>query len=417
MRSAIAQARTSGDLAKAHSLIMEQSKLEGGKVSAHLAYEWGLVLMADKKYGEARDVFLLFSAAYPENASAWFLVGQCSEIMGEYEVARHAFHQSVRVHKAVGGQKDLARSYFSLGANLFRLGRNAEGEDAWRKGLRGTCESSEAVFVRSQVRLALGDYSEGAWKDYEARRLLPGWMVGVSARGYVSRVGMIEWDGESMGSVLVYGEQGAGDTAMFSRYIAQVEFRTLAVAGVLPGKDLSRLMWRPPVPARFSVPICSLPRVLGMLEPIPPATQNWKKPANTRPRVGVCWRGAKDHLNDQDRSSPIDFRDALRDERWDIVSLQYGEDFKPKDYLETAELMKTLDAVLTVDTSVVHVAGTLGVPTVCIVPASPEWRWGLAEGKSVWYPSVDMIRRKRVDAWPEAIERAHKTLAEIVRRG
>jgi len=84
-------------------------------------------------------------------------------------------------------------------------------------------------------------------------------------------------------------------------------------------------------------------------------------------------------LNNKDRSSPIDFREAFQDERWEIVSLQVGCNFAPKDYLETAELMRTLDSVVTIDTSVAHVAGTLGVPTILIPPASPEWRWGLKD--------------------------------------
>lgn len=141
---------------------------------------------------------------------------------------------------------------------------------------------------------------------------------------------------------------------------------------------------------------------------------NLTPPYDRKPRIGVCWKGSPKHLNDKDRSSPVDFRPVFQDEKWELVSLTAGHDFQPKDYQETAELMRTLDCVVTVDTSVVHVAGTLGVPTLLIPPACPEWRWGLRDGQSPWYPSVTMYRRKHVHDWPEVLGRVGQTLSEML---
>ena len=413
--AAIRAARQANNLPLAHDLLKAQATKAGGQVSGLLAYEWALLLMADKQYDEARDVLALFLASYPDLASAWFLLGQCSEVQGDYVVAEGAFRESVRAHKRKHGQPDMARSYFSLGSNLFRLGRPLEAEDNWRKGLRGECSTPEALFVRSQVLLAFGDYEQG-WKDYENRRTLPGWQT--SVRAFVGdRELPPEWDGKSEGAVWVYGEQGAGDAIMFSRYTDHMPQYFGMGPRITLGPDLSEWLGndsaKEPV---WSVPVGSLPLKLGIVEPIPPSLiyeAPYKKPSNPKPRVGVCWKGASAHLNDKDRSSPIDFREALGDERWEIVSLQYGYDFQPKDYRETAELMRTLDAVISVDTSTIHVAGTLGVPTVLIPPASPEWRWGLGD-TTPWYPSIKIVRRKRVDAWPEAIERAKQKLVEMI---
>jgi hypothetical protein len=414
--NAIGEARRIGDLALAQKLIQEQAKLAGGKVSGALSYEWALVLMADKKYGEARDVLALFSNSYPDNAASWFLIGQCSEILGDYGLAEASFRESVRAHKRKIGQPDQARSYFSLGANLFRLGRNTEAEDAWRKGLRGECTTPEARFVRSQVLLAFGEWEEG-WREFESRRSLPGFFVGAQSRGFAPPQSGVEWDGDAFGRVLVVGTQGAGDVIQFSRYFAAVHARSGESPVCLPGAELGSFIGYDGDAAStdFYCFIDSLPFILKMDKPLSPypVRQTWRRPTNPKPRVGVCWKGSSHHLNDKDRSSPIDFREALQDERWEIVSLQYGEDFKPKGYLETAELMRTLDAVVSVDTSTIHLAGTLGIPSVLIPPASPEWRWQLRDA-TPWYPSIEIVRRTRVDAWSEAIERAKKQLTGMV---
>jgi ADP-heptose:LPS heptosyltransferase len=103
------------------------------------------------------------------------------------------------------------------------------------------------------------------------------------------------------------------------------------------------------------------------------------------------------------------------------INLTYGEDgFTPKDFLETARIMETLDAVVTTDTSVVHMAGTLGIPTLMIPASNPEWRWGVPrEGeivaKSVWYPSVTLVRRKHTNAWPEALETVERLLSKMLK--
>jgi hypothetical protein len=144
-------------------------------------------------------------------------------------------------------------------------------------------------------------------------------------------------------------------------------------------------------------------RSLGVLRP----TGRQKGP---RPRVGVCWKGQHEHLNDRDRSSPIDFREAFASEHYDLISLQYGKGFHPKDYLETAELMQTLDYVVTVDTSCAHLAGLLGVPCFNFIPTSPEWRWPIKGEKTPWYPSMTLVRRQRWNDWEPAIERVKQRL-------
>lgn len=412
---AIKSARQAGKLDEAQRLITAEIKKAGGKVSSLLTDQLALLHMAAYNWTEARDLFLLIASKFPDQPLVWRNIGQCSEIMGEYEVAREAFRESVRCFQATPGP-DSARAWFGLGNQLFRLGMPDVGESWWREGLTQDCSSADAIYQRSMVKLALGMYADG-WRDFEARKQLRGYHDGIAARGGVPN--LPEWDGEQYGLVRCVMSQGAGDVIQFARYLPLVMERACSTPLVDAGAPLAGFIdaetraWTTDgdVPAQFTMHLDSAPLLLRRPEPIPPHCANpWRRPNNPIPRIGICWKGSDKHLNDKDRSSPGDPRPLLASDRWELVSLQVGHDFAPRDYQETAEVMRTLDAVVTVDTSVVHVAGTLGVPTVCIPPAAPEWRWGVRGERSEWYPSVRLVRRTDVYSWPEAWNRAKRTL-------
>lgn len=411
----IEQLRRDGKLADAGQKIIDTAKRRGG-MDAFLTHQYALTLMANGNFAEARDTFVLLTQKFPHGALLWFNIGRCSEIMGDYEVARHAFRVAIQSYREKPGQPDEARSWFGMGAVLFRLGEDGNAESFWRDGLEKPCDSDNGIFERSQVKLALGMYTTDAWQDYEYRKKLMGYQQGLKAR-VKNWDTPPEWTGDRRwrGVVAAVGGQGAGDVIMFSRYLPAVEELTEMRPCLFAGEPLERFLGYRSSGGMAWCALDSLPLLLRRLEPIPPhCADPWRRPWNTKPRVGVCWKGSPHHLNDKDRSSPTDFRFALKDDRWEIVSLQEGKGFHPKDYQETAELMRTLDAVVTVDTSVVHLAGTLGVPTVLIPPTCPEWRWGISGETTPWYPSVRIVRRKRWDEWDGAIQRAKQKLEELL---
>lgn len=375
-----------------------------------LALRW----MREGQYAKAGEAFGHLTIVDPDTAGLWFMAGQCAELMGEYSLAADAFRGAIDAHKRRPGQRDRARAHFSLGHNLFRLGNDKEATQEWRKGLRGKADTAEARFVRSQVRMAMGDYSLESWTEYESRRKLPGWSDSIRARADVS--GIQEWDGRSAGRVLCIPGQGAGDAIMFARYLPLVHLATESRPIVSAGREVDSLLpYEKTGIADWWVPMDSLPFLLRMYEPIKPMADPWIRLPNPRPRIGVCWKGSPSHLNDLDRSChDLDWLTALQDERWELVSLQHGHELYAKDYRETAELMRTLDAVVTVDSSVTHLAGTLGIPTILIPPAAPEWRWSIKDETSKWYPSVTLVRRKNVWAWAAALDRAKQKLVEIL---
>ncbi len=163
-------------------------------------------------------------------------------------------------------------------------------------------------------------------------------------------------------------------------------------------------------------------------------------PASRKLRVGISWTGGQKQGRIETRSVPLTWWGSILDNDCEFVSLQYTDSeaeievterangytieqfpqVKMQDYMETARLVASCDLVISVCTSVVHLAGALGVPTWCMVPSKPAWRYGVA-GKLVWYRSVRLYRQPRPDAgrepdWMPVVERVGADLADLVQQ-
>jgi tetratricopeptide (TPR) repeat protein len=249
------------------------------------------------------------------------------------------------------------------------------------------------------------------------------------------------WHGEPLrgASVLCTADQGAGDRFQFVRYLPHV--RACGAGSVVVEAEASIVpllrangidaVPRGAVPATDRhVPLTSLPHVLGLRGdaitgdgtpylvagpahadrlPLPPR--------DGRPRVGVTWRGNPDFLNDRKRSLPDDAVAALVASvpgvRW--ISLQQGDGAEavppgaerlPRpltDWQATAQLLTELDALVTIDTGIAHLAGALGTPVHVLLPAVPDWRWGLEGERTPWYGSMRLHRQATAGDWSAGI--------------
>jgi len=156
-------------------------------------------------------------------------------------------------------------------------------------------------------------------------------------------------------------------------------------------------------------------------------------PDNGRLKVGICWAGSKDHLNNHNRSISIErFASLLSIPGLEFVSvqkevsatqaailaehgvLQLGQEFS--DFADTAAVVALLDLVVTVDTSVAHLAGAMGKAVAILVPFSPDWRWLLERTDSPWYPTVRIFRQTVIGDWDTPFARLREELAEVARR-
>jgi hypothetical protein len=406
---AIKEARLSGRYGDAVQLIAKAAAERNGQVSSLLGDQYGLILMAQKQWGDALNLYTLLLKQCEANGfgpqpNIWRNIAECCEGMRQYTDAKEAYRQAIDCSQ---GHEDESRFYIGYGSNVYRTG--GDGEPWYREALTRKCTTPEATMQRGYLKLTLGQYG---WQDIESRRMLKGFRDSVHVH-----TGGLElppaWDGESKGTILVYGDQGAGDAIFFARYLSRLRNPYHLVVG----RPLRKLLdgWDSPPRCDVSAPLTSLPFLTGTLDPIPPhCPKPWVKPKNAKPRVGVCWYGSSDYANDHDRSSPIDPRPLLTSYKWDLHSLQQGVDFHSPDYAWNANYLRLLDVVVTVDTSVAHLAGTLGVPTVLLAQTQPFWVWGLKAGSTPYYPSVRIVHRPSANEWVEGWAAAKATIREML---
>ncbi len=294
----------------------------------------------------------------------------------------------------------------------------------------------QAAFTRALVLLLRGDLAEG-WEAYEAR-----WRTkGAGIRKL--EMPWPEWNGKNGKSVLIYGEQGAGDCIQMMRYAKVMKESGLRVQAVFQSalKSLAEhtgFFERVYVPGEVMtnfdchIPAMSLPRIFKTtLETIPLAKKYIPMPQLSEAmeygdglNVGIFWRGSSAFKQDIWRSSQLtQWAEVLSVPGITFHSLQVGDGEleaglfpqiktypAPADYLETARRMAGLDLVITIDTSVAHLAGALGIETWMLTPYAPDFRWLLKREDSPWYKSLRLFRQVREFDWETVMQRIAEAL-------
>ncbi len=260
------------------------------------------------------------------------------------------------------------------------------------------------------------------------------------------------WAGEDLAGkrILMTAEEGFGDTIQFVRYASLLAARGARVgarvqpalrrliAGACDVADMHEEGDRPDG-YDFDIPMLSLPMLFGTrLETIPASppylqvaqadVASWRaRLGGGLPHVGLAWAGNKLHRNDHNRSVPWQVFRGLADvPGLAFHSLQVGEarlemradpcgvtDLAPDllDYYETAAAISAMDLVISVDTSVAHLAGALGKPVWLLLPLAPDWRWLLGRSDTPWYPTMRLFRQTQIGDWREVIARVAAALS------
>jgi hypothetical protein len=311
--------------------------------------------------------------------------------------------------------------------------------DLWREAVDIALGLShyapEQLIERAHAKLLLGDWS--GWRDRESRFFLGGTGLPYQLRSIRER-----WDGREdiVGkSLLIVSDGGFGDCMQMLRFLPWITRTarrvTLAVQPELVElatynfPDTSICATQDAIAGSYDryVSVLSLPAMAGALPPF----ETLRAPSPTRrPGVGLCWAGSP--LTQMELRQPLSL-DAFSpllargDVSW--YSLQIGPRAEEvvsyptvtvppeplSTFAETANLIAGLDAVVTVDTSVAHLAGSLGVPTFLLLHVVADPRWGLADA-TPWYPSMCLIRQRRPGDWTGVIdELAHRLAVRIPR--
>ena len=307
---------------------------------------------------------------------------------------------------------------------------------------------ADPAWNRALIQILTGDYAEG-WRNYEQRWKREDFKDKPNPYRKKPWLG----EGDIAGKILLLtAEPGLGDTLQMLRYAPLLARRGAKVLAAVqtPLVELTRGVegiWRAlgegQVIAHWDafIPTMSLPLAFGStLATIPQnipyvfadaavrAAWAARLGPRIRPRIGLVWSGSREHKNDHNRSIPLKTLLPLLDLDAEFVSLQVdyreadlallqqdGRILNLKDeiksFADTAAIMDQLDLVISVDTSVAHLAGAMGRPLWLLLPYTPDYRWGLDVEDSPWYPTARLWRQGQERQWAPVIERVSAAAA------
>ena len=367
---------------------------------AETLYNRGTTLIELGRYAEALLAFDHALAASPQHLQAWTNRGRALQALNRHEEAVASFDKALAIDKNYGD------AHFNAALSLLTL------------------ESLQRGFAEYEWR----------WKRTgmtDARR------------GYRGRL----WLGEfplSRRTILLPAEQGLGDTIQFVRYApllaqmganvvleVQPELKVLmsTVSGVtschargetLPSFDVYCPLGS--LPLALKTEPSSIPASIPYLRADDTHIAKWRPALQALPgkRVALAWAGNARHANDRNRSIDLKFLGPLfASEGVSFVSVQHDlrgddaarlaefriTDFGPQlaDMADTAAVLALADLLISVDTSVVHLAGAMGREAWVMLPFTPDWRWTLTHERSPWYPQVRLFRQRTPGDWPSVI--------------
>jgi tetratricopeptide (TPR) repeat protein len=444
------------DLAEAHanrgSTLHELKQFE----EALASHDRALALRPD--YAEARynrgnalHKLRRFEEALADYEHALTLRPDYVEALDNRGVALHdlrRFEEALASYdRALAVRPDYAKAFVDRGGTLRELKRFEAALACYDRAIALRPDYVEANANEGMCRMLIGDFDRG-WQKIEW-----GWIAARqrNAKRSFSQPQLFGSNALEGKTVLLHAEQGLGDMIQFCRYVPLVAERGARVIlevykplrelmGTLPGVTQIVTTGEPLPDFDMHCPLLSLPLALGAgsatilsqtpyLRAPPQAVMDWngRLGPRHRPRIGLAWSGRPSHDNDHNRSIRLrsflpllagcnaTYVSLLQDVReHDAPVLQssdilhFGEELKT--YADTAALIANLDLVISVDTSVAHLAGALAKPVWILLPYMPDWRWLLDRDDSPWYPTARLIRQDETRGWDSVMARVRAAL-------
>ncbi|MFM0696324.1 tetratricopeptide repeat protein [Paraburkholderia graminis] len=417
-----------------------------------LRNNWGAAYLELGRHDEALELLETTIADDPDHAFAWtnlasvlLKIGKIDDslvaaeracaLAPNYVTALQTYSYVLREHRQFGSALDVAQRALALEPT-----------------------NPSIVWTVAMLQLLRGDYENG-WQHHEAR-----WAGSPELRDVSPNIPAPRWNGEPLAgkTLFVWGEQGHGDALQFVRFVPAIAEFVKQQGGKLVYccfSNLQALFVRSlggaietviahdqrPLPAfDFHLPAGTLPLMLGVrpdnlspepyLKADPVKVAAWRSMlrSDRKLRVGIAWSGSKTHQRNPLRSvNPMDYVRAFAGAGdVEFVNLQMGA---PGDVLrlqnaglplvdptpelssfdDTAALVSSLDLVITVCTSIAHLAGGLGVPTWVLLDANPHWIWMTERSDSPWYPSARLYRQSSYGDWTPVFEAVARDLAVL----
>jgi tetratricopeptide (TPR) repeat protein len=396
----------------------------------HLA---GIIALKRRHVAESATLMERAIAALPGNAIYHRDVCEVYRLLGRYDEAVAAARRAVRL------SPEDPHCYNNLGVAYYDRLQLDEAIACAREALDRDPQFAGAHLGMAEALLLRGDFARG-WEEYEWRFKV------ANAPELMPASDKPQWDGGTLppGKLLLIADQGYGDVIQFCRYITWAaerapkptvacspEIQSMLVHQRGVGLVIDNWEQRPDFDAYC--PLSGLPRLARTrLETIPaPVPYMHAEPMKTAlwaerlnillprayRRIGIVWAGRPTHNTDHNRSTALAALAPLsRLPRIVLVSLQKGPaqaqiggywgrapliNLGPeiREYADTMAIIEGLDLLVTVDTSVAHLAGAMGKPVWIMLPFAPDWRWLLDRSDSPWYPSVRLFRQKKPLHW------------------
>jgi tetratricopeptide (TPR) repeat protein len=380
----------------------------------------------------------------PQMASVHNNLGVALLKGGRHHEALKCYEQVLRVDPRHAG------AHFNIGFAFQELGSYELAEKYYKRAMELKPGSDTLRFYMGTLHLLQGNFRAG-WREYEAR-----W-GSRHQRDSRRHFPQPQWKGEPLAgqTILLHAEQGFGDTMQFIRYvplvaalgadvILEVQPRLKRLAEAIPGvrqvlakgERLPDFQWQCPLlslPLAFKTELESIPSSVPYLNASSTDQAAWgAKLRSPKFRIGLSWGGNPKHSQDAARSVPLmKLLELLRIPGAQFYSLQKGPPAKQlaelpedislinldraqHDFYDSAAIVANLDLVISVDTSVAHLAGALGRPLWVLLHHGSDWRWLLDRSDCPWYPTARLFRKKHGEAWKALVDRVRSELVRLV---
>ncbi len=372
-----------------------------------------------------------------------------------YQSLKQNAEAEASYRRAIRARPGYIAALSNLGTVCKSLGRLDEAMDCYDQALAIDDRLADPHRNRALLRLLRGNYAEG-WPEYEWRRSVPGMRRTEFAQP--------QWKGQPIPgqTLLLFAEQGLGDTLQFVRYAAMVKEQSAArvlfqcpqrlhallstVAGIdqlLAGPVSQPFDCALPLlsaPAVFGATLSNIPADVPYLSADAERAALWERElAGTAGfKIGIAWQGNPAYEDDARRSVPLAAFAPLADcanvrlfslqkehglealaalaDRLRIVDLGPRLDEDGDAFVDTAAVMKNMDLIVTSDTATAHLAGALAVPVWLLLPDLPDWRWLLDRDDSPWYPTMRLFRQTDRGDWNGVLTRVAKALEPLARQ-
>ncbi len=409
-------------------------------------YNMANALTSLDRHREAVDCYRRVLAKRPQDAFTHFNLGIVLQHCDQHEEALRCFERVIELGH------DPANVLKPMAASLQMLKRYSDAADALQNSLKiHDCAETRADL--GMILLQMGRFKKG-WRQYA-------WRIDASKTWKLAYTSALRWDGSAFPGrrLLLLCEQGLGDNIQFIRYLPMVRrmggtvvlavhpqlrtlFEQLADAEQVvevsetssPCADFDIVAPLIDLPGHFNTTLKTIPANVPYLHPQPSKKAAWKQRLSVpQLKVGIVWGGSTAHLRNDHRSCGIQWflpLSCVPNVR--LYSLQKGPaaaqlqqlppeteitDLAPliNDFSDTAAAVANLDLIITVDTSVLHLAGAMARPAWAALCFEGDWRWLIDRADSPWYPTVRLFRQTTLGDWKDVFSRIEKRLRTLAR--